>query len=64
MANMAELGASQTGWAEKPAGLATTLRVDGFLVAADTADLVRPLREDVALRLHELTQDMRAGWAA
>jgi hypothetical protein len=64
MANVAELCASQTGWAEKLAGLAETLRLDGFLVAGDNADLVRPLGESVVLRLHELTQGMRAGWAA
>ena len=64
MANAAELGASQTGWAEQLAGLAETLRLDGFLVAGDNADLVRPLGQDVVLRRHELTQGRRAGWAA
>lgn len=61
---MAELGASQTGWAEKLAGLAETLRLDGFFVAVDNTDLVRPLGQDVALRRREFTQGMGAGWAA
>jgi alkanesulfonate monooxygenase SsuD/methylene tetrahydromethanopterin reductase-like flavin-dependent oxidoreductase (luciferase family) len=55
MANVAELGEPTGGWAERLARAAETLRFDGFFVAADDADLVRRLGEDVAPRLRELT---------
>jgi alkanesulfonate monooxygenase SsuD/methylene tetrahydromethanopterin reductase-like flavin-dependent oxidoreductase (luciferase family) len=60
MANLAELGEPQTGWAEKLARMTETLGFDGFFVAADDPDLVRRLGNDVAPRLRELTRGMRA----
>jgi alkanesulfonate monooxygenase SsuD/methylene tetrahydromethanopterin reductase-like flavin-dependent oxidoreductase (luciferase family) len=60
MANLAELGGPQAGWAEKLARTAETLRFDGFFVAAGDADLVRRLGNDVAPCLRELTRGMRA----
>jgi alkanesulfonate monooxygenase SsuD/methylene tetrahydromethanopterin reductase-like flavin-dependent oxidoreductase (luciferase family) len=59
MANLAELGEPQAGWAEKLARTAETLGFDGFFVAAGDSDLVRRLGNDVAPRLREFTRGMR-----
>jgi alkanesulfonate monooxygenase SsuD/methylene tetrahydromethanopterin reductase-like flavin-dependent oxidoreductase (luciferase family) len=55
VANLADPGGPVTGWADKLARTAETLRFDGFFVATDDAELVRRLGGDVAPRLRELT---------